>query len=35
MTQAVIPAQAGIQCFQYLLDPRFRGGDVILPVLSI
>ncbi len=35
MAQVVIPAEAGIRCFQYLLDPRFRGGDVILPVLTI
>ncbi len=25
---SVIPAEAGIQSFQRLLDPRFRGGDV-------
>ena len=24
---AVIPAEAGIQSFQYLLDSRFRGSD--------
>jgi len=24
---AVIPAQAGIQCFQYVLDPGLRRGD--------
>jgi hypothetical protein len=23
----VIPAKAGIQSFQGILDPRFRGGD--------
>ncbi len=25
--QNVIPAKAGIQSFQVLLDPRLRGGD--------
>jgi hypothetical protein len=26
-TEIVIPAEAGIQSFQELLDHRFRGGD--------
>ena len=26
-TWIVIPAEAGIQSFRWLLDPRFRGGD--------
>jgi hypothetical protein len=26
-SEIVIPAKAGIQSFQELLDPRFRGGD--------
>ena len=25
--EIVIPAEAGIQSFQELLDPRFRAGD--------
>jgi hypothetical protein len=29
-TRIVIPAKAGIQYFQYFLDPRFRGGDSFL-----
>jgi len=27
MPWTVIPANAGIQIFRMLLDPRFRGGD--------
>jgi len=27
MPWTVIPANAGIQTFRMLLDPRFRGGD--------
>jgi len=26
-SEIVIPAEAGIQSFEELLDPRFRGGD--------
>ena len=26
-SRKVIPAEAGIQSFQDVLDPRFRGGD--------
>ena len=28
-SEIVIPAKAGIQSFQELLDPRFRGGDTL------